>query len=74
MVLRHGGDTHHKNALNCSAHGQTKKKLEQLFEVSALCIDDHQFKEEEPGNGGRVVKCWLSDCPAMPVFGAYRQI
>ena len=35
-----------ENALSDTASWQTKK-VEQLYKVSSLCLDDHQFKQEE---------------------------
>ena len=37
------------------------------------CIDDHPFKKEGSGNGGKLVKSLLADRPGMPVLGADRQ-
>ena len=31
----------------------TNKKVEQLYKVSSLCLDDHQFKQEQLENVGR---------------------
>ena len=46
---------------------KTKKKTEQLYEVSTPCLDDHHLKKEEPES---VVKSMLSDClNKILVFG-----
>ena len=37
---------------------------EQRNKVSTPCVDDHQFHEEELGNG-RIIKSLLSHCPRM---------
>ena len=36
-----------KNALNDTVNWQLRKWQEQLYKVSNLCLDDHQFKKEE---------------------------
>ena len=34
------------------------KTTQQLYKVATLCIDDHQFKEEEMGSVGELSKDW----------------
>ena len=54
-----------ENALSDTVNWQTKK-VEQLYKVSSLCWDDHQFKQEELESVGElskvcsqiVLKCW----------------
>ena len=48
------------------------KTIEQFHKVSTPCLDDHQFKKEgRIGNGGRIVKSLLSNCPEMSVLGTH---
>ena len=46
------------------------KTTEQLYKVSAPCIDDHHFKEEELKSiCWRIVTSMLSNCSKMFMFG-----
>ena len=44
------------------------KKLEQLYKVSSLCLDDHQFKQEELESVGELSKSFLTHCFEMLVL------
>ena len=44
------------------------KTTQQLYKVSAPCIDDH-FKEEETQSFGEYVKYMLSNCSEMFILG-----
>ena len=46
------------------------KTTQQLYKVSAPCIDDHHFKEEEMKSVGEVSKIMLSNCSEMLIFGS----
>ena len=46
------------------------KTTQQLFKVSAPCIDDHHFQEEEMKSVGELSQvCVLSNCSEMLVLG-----
>ena len=47
------------------------KTTQQLYKVSAPCLDDHHFKEEEIEIRGRIVKSMLSNCSEMLILGTY---
>ena len=57
-----------RNVLNGTANWRTKT-IEQLYEVSTLCLDDHQCKKI--GDGWRNVHSVLSYSPEMLVFGTH---
>ena len=46
VVLRRGR-TCSKNALSDTVNWQTRKWSNQLYKVSSLCLDDHQFKQDK---------------------------
>ena len=46
------------------------KTTQQLYKVTTLCIDDHQFKEELGSVGELIVKSMLSN-PGMSEFGMH---
>ena len=46
------------------------KTTQQLYKVTTPCLDDHQFKEEETGSVGEIVKIMRSNCHEMLVFGS----
>ena len=39
-----------------------KQKVEQLYRVSNLCLDDHQFKKEELESVGELSTSLLTNC------------
>ena len=47
------------------------RRTQQLCKVSAPCIDDHHFKEEELKSVGEVVKSMLSKFSEMLVLGTH---
>ena len=57
MVLRHGKDTL-ESALSDIANWYIKKTEKQLYTVSTLCLDDHNFKQEELETFGEFSKVW----------------
>ena len=44
------------------------KTTQQLYEVVMMCVDDHQFKEEEVGSVGELSTSLLAKCSKMLVF------
>ena len=47
------------------------KTTQQLYKVSAPCIDDHHFKRRRIEIRGRIVKSMLSNCAEMLILGTY---
>ena len=45
------------------------EKTEQLYKVSHLCLDDHQFKKEELENEGELSEVCPPYCIKMLVLG-----
>ena len=53
VIPRHGG-TFSQNALNDTVNWPTK--VEQLYKLSHPCLDDHEFKQEEPESVGELAE------------------
>ena len=51
-----------------------KNNIEQLYEVSTLCIDESPVGDGGTGGGVRITNLLLSNLPEMHVLVAHRQI
>ena len=51
----------------------THKSIEQSFQGSTPCIDDHQVKARGAGNGKRITQRLLANRPGMPLLDGHRQ-
>ena len=73
-----GWEKSHANTIAWSydMEGQAKKCVERCCELAnntVECLDDHPFKNERIGNGGRIVKSLLSNRSEMSVLGTHLQ-
>ena len=74
-------DANTVSSWSCDMEGHAKKCVERYCElankstqqphkVATPCFDDHQFKEEEIGSVGEIIKSMCTNCSEMPVFGS----